>query len=63
MTMALPVWSRWSQHLRAWGTAFDHALVRWLQPGPGWPHNPADRYTEQRDRAWRTLYHLGINQP
>lgn len=28
-----------------------------------WPHHPESFYMQSRDRAWHTLYHLGINQP
>lgn len=59
--------------LRARGSALGHRMVRWLQRGPGWsrqsrdfpdwPHYPQDFHDGERDRAWRTLYHLGINQP
>ncbi|MEZ5637914.1 MAG: DUF2917 domain-containing protein [Burkholderiaceae bacterium] len=55
--------ARVSQRLGAWIAALDRRLMRWLQPGPAWPHPPADPYAQQRDRAWRNLYHLGINQP
>ncbi|MCZ4312133.1 DUF2917 domain-containing protein [Comamonadaceae bacterium G21597-S1] len=55
--------ARVSPRLGAWFAALDRRLLRWLQPGPGWPRPPADLYAQQRDRAWRNLYHLGINQP
>ncbi len=60
---SMPVRARVAQRLRAWMSALDRGLVRWLQPGPGWPHDSRSRYARQRDQAWRTLYHLGINQP
>lgn len=49
--------------VRARATALVHALGYWLEPGPAWPRLAPDMYTRQREEAWRTLFHLGINQP
>lgn len=54
---------RIGRRVRAWGRSAGAALGQWAEPGPGWPRHAEDFYAAQRDRVWRTLYHLGINQP
>ena len=51
---------RW---LRARLAGWLGGVAHWMEPGPGWPGHPQRAYARARDQAWRTLYHLGINQP
>lgn len=58
-TVRAAIWRR----LTGLGASLADGLGRWLEPGPGWPRYSPELHAHMRDQAWRSLYHLGINQP
>lgn len=59
VSMRCTVW----RGLLAFLAGVGHTLGQWLAPSPSGPPDGAGAYAQARDQAWRTLYHLGINQP
>lgn len=74
---AMPLWVASWRGLRSLPVGIGRTLGRWLAPshpwspgtvasrarGAHWQVGPEQAYAQGRDNAWRTLYHLGINQP